>query len=499
MDLTADVKKPKTERMSKKPLILFVTAEIYPFSKTGGLGDVMGALPVALQRMGANVAVITPLYGRISTGDVHLRLVYPDCPVRYPWPPITAEIYQADYFGVPVYFIHRGEYFDRRFYYSTHGGDYFDNCERFIFFCRAALEWAKRLGPAPAVVHAHDWHAALVPAYLSFLRKTDPYWRNVKTVMTIHNLAFQGRFSSRLFWESGLPASAWHMEGAEFYGDFNLLKAGVMYADSVTTVSPSYAREIRTHRFGCGLEGVLEKRASDLSGILNGADYEVWDPANDKFLPATYSLGGMKGKRLCKLQLIDELGMDRDLEHRPLLGFIGRLRYQKGIDLLIRIMPELMRRDVGVVVLGEGNLRIEARLLELMEKYHGRLFVRIGYTEDLAHRIQAGTDIFLMPSRYEPCGLTQMYSLRYGTIPVATAVGGLKDTIVPYPRFNATGFIFAEPNPRLFLRAVSLAVYVWKKPGAWNRIRKRAMLESFSWERSAKGYLEVYKNLGTKI
>ena len=254
--------------MRKKPLILFVTAEIYPFSKTGGLADVMGALPVTLHRMGFNVAVITPFYGRMSTGGVQLRLVYPDCPIRYPWPSTTAEIYQADYLGVPVYFVHRGEYFDRRFYYSNHKGDYFDNCERFIFFCRAALEWIKLLGAAPAVVHAHDWHAALVPAYLYFQRQLDPYWKNLKTVMTIHNLAFQGRFSSRLFWDSGLPTSAWHMEGVEFYGDFNLLKAGIVYADSVTTVSPGYAREIKTRRFGCGLEGVLKKRAGDLLGIF---------------------------------------------------------------------------------------------------------------------------------------------------------------------------------------------------------------------------------------
>lgn len=482
--------------MADRPLILHITSEMYPFSKTGGLADVLGALPPALAEKGVDVAVVTPFYGRLSTAGYPVRLLHSDVPVGYPWPPTTAEVFHSDYQGVPVYFISRGEYFDRRFYYNTHRGDYFDNCERFVFFCRAALEWCKFMGRTPDVVHAHDWQAALSMAYLHYWRQIDPFWKDVKTVLTIHNLAFQGRYSSRLFWECGLPTSAWNMDGAEFWGDFNMLKAGIAYADHVTTVSPSYAEEVQTEAFGCGLEGILRKRSADLTGILNGADYDVWDPRGDKYLPHPYCRGNMKGKRICKEHLLREYGMDPIVATRPLLGFIGRLRRQKGIDLLLDILPALMKIGVGVVVLGEGNLEFEAQLMELTEKYQGRLAARIGYTEELAHYIQAGTDIFLMPSRYEPCGLTQMYSLRFGTVPIASAVGGLRDTIVPYPRYGATGFTFAPGDPSAFLRAIMDALSVWDKPKKWTQLRSSAMKASFSWPRSAEGYLAVYKKLG---
>ncbi len=479
--------------------VLFVASEMYPFSKTGGLGDVMGALPLELKRQGVDVALITPYYGRLNTGDHQLRLVYSKCRVGYPWAPITADIYTAMHEDVPVYFVQRGEYFDRRYYYNTHDGDYFDNCERFIFFCRATMAWASRLDGAPAIVHAHDWQAALVPAYLHFLRPEAPFWRDTKTILTIHNLAFQGRFASRLFFTSGLPPESWGMDGAEFWGDFNLLKAGIAYSDLVTTVSPSYALEILFKQCGCGLEGILTKRSFNLRGILNGADYAVWDPANDKHLPCTYDPGDLAGKELCKRNLLAELGMKKRLSKRPVLGFIGRLRRQKGIDLLLEILPRLMDLDLGVVVLGEGNLEFEARLMDLVERYPGRLGVRIGYTEDLAHRIQAASDIFLMPSRYEPCGLTQIYALRFGTPPVATAVGGLRDTIVPWPDPAATGFTFAAADPDLFYAAIRDAIDVYSRPDEWRDMIVRAMRADFSWEKAARAYIEVYRELGADL
>ncbi len=479
--------------------VLFVASEMYPFSKTGGLGDVMGALPVELKRQGVDVALITPYYGRLNTGDHQLRLVYSKCRVGYPWAPITADIYTAVHEDVPVYFVQRGEYFDRRHYYNTHDGDYFDNCERFIFFCRATMAWASRLDGAPAIVHAHDWQAALVPAYLHFLRPEAPFWKGTKTILTIHNLAFQGRFASRLFFTSGLPPESWGMDGAEFWGDFNLLKAGIAYCDLVTTVSPSYALEILFRQCGCGLEGILTKRAFNLRGILNGADYAVWDPAGDKHLPCTYNPDDLAGKALCKRNLLAELGLKKKLARRPVLGFIGRLRRQKGIDLLIDILPRLMEQDIGVVVLGEGNLEFEAKLMDMVERYPGRLGVRIGYTEDLAHRIQAASDIFLMPSRYEPCGLTQIYALRFGTPPVATAVGGLRDTIVPWPDPAATGFTFAAADPDLFYAAIRDAIDVYSRPDAWREMVVRAMRADFSWEKAAKAYIEVYRELGADI
>jgi starch synthase len=479
--------------------IIFVASEIYPFSKTGGLGDVMGSMPLTLRKMGLDVAVITPFYGRMSTGDVKLRLIYSRCPVGYPWPPITADIYMAEYQGLPVYFIQRGEYFDRRYYYNTHEGDYFDNCERFTFFCRATLEWARRMDMAPSIVHVHDWQASLVPAFLHFFRRIDPFWRQTKTMLTIHNLAFQGRFASRLFWDSGLPSEAWAMNGVEYWGDFNLLKAGIAYSDMITTVSPTYAREILTPEFGSGLEGILNMRGDALRGILNGADYSVWNPEDDKYLPCSYTTRDLTGKRNCKLSLLAEMDLDPELADHPVLGFIGRFRSQKGIDLLIDIMPSLMDMDVGVVVLGEGNLAHEARMLELMETYPGKLSVRVGYTEDLAHRIQAGSDIFLMPSRYEPCGLTQIYALRFGTPPVATDLGGLSDTIIPYPNPDSTGFTFASADPEQFLQCIRQAVEVYGQPKKWNALCQRAMQADFSWQRAAEKYIEAYKELGLVV
>lgn len=483
----------------ERPLVLFCTSEMYPFSKTGGLGDVSGALPLTLHRMGVNTAVITPLYPRTLKAGIPFHLIYNDMPVGYPWGPVTADIYLADLHGMPVYFVSREEYFDRKYFYNTYKGEYFDNCERFIFFCRATLEWARRMETPPAIIHANDWQTALVPALLHFWRQGDARLFNTRSVLSIHNLAFQGRYSSRLFTASGLPPHAWNIDGAEFYGDFNLLKAGIAYADMITTVSPTYAKEILSPEFGCGLEGILSKRSDNLLGILNGADYSVWDPANDPGLPATYSPQDISGKRTCKLELINELRLNPFLENRPLLGFIGRLQLQKGIDLLLDIFQELIVKNVGIIVLGEGALEYEERVLRLMEDYPLRLSANVSYTESLAHRIQAGSDIFLMPSRYEPCGLTQMYALRYGTPPVATAVGGLNDSITPFPHHDATGFTFGKADSHHFLEAITQALEVWEQPELWRRIQQRGMEHGFTWEKSAQLYLEVYKSLHGKF
>ena len=480
--------------------VFFVTSEIYPFSKSGGLGDVMGALPLAVHKAGVPCSVITPFYGRLRSSEYRIRLSISECHVGYPWAPITADIYEADYEGVTVYFIDRGEYFDRRHYYNSYSGDYFDNAERFIFFCRAAIALIRRLGTPPRVVHSHDWQSGLLPAYIHFLRRYDPFWQKTATVLTIHNLAFQGRFSSRLFDTCGLPQEAWGMDGVEFYGDFNMLKGGIAYADAVTTVSPGYMREIVTEKFGCGLEGILRKRQPALHGILNGADYSVWDPSSDDYLPATYNVDDLSGKRACKLALIEELGLNPRLADRPLLSFIGRLRGQKGIDLLNVIVPELMKLDVGIIVLGEGKYEHEARVLELMENYRGTFCSEVKYTEDLAHRMHAGSDIFLMPSRYEPCGLTQMYALRYGTPPVATCLGGLGDTIIPWPRPNATGFTFAESTPLDFYNAIKEAVTLWDTDkSAWAVLVRRAMHQGFTWERASGEYINLYSNLCNEL
>jgi starch synthase len=346
------------------------------------------------------------------------------------------------------------------------------------------------------VVHAHEWQSALIPPYVYFRRRVSPFWETTATVFTLHNLAFQGRFSSRLFDETGLPDEAWDAKGVEFYGDLNMLKGGIAYADAVTTVSPSYSREILTEKFGCGLDGVLRSREFNLHGILNGADYSVWEPSSDPVLPGTYSADDPSGKTVCKRVLLRELGLDPALAERPVLGFIGRLRGQKGIDLVYRIMPDLMALDTGVIILGEGKPAHERAAVELMHAYPGRVAAVVSYTEDLAHRIQAGSDIFLMPSRYEPCGLTQMYALRYGTPPVATAVGGLRDTIIPWPADGSTGFIFLNSTPGEFFETIRRAVRLWEQDkDAWRRMMASAMAQAFTWERSSRQYINLYRGI----
>lgn len=482
--------------MEFKPDIYFVASEIYPFSKTGGLADVLGVLPLTLYNMGYKVSVITPLYGRISTREFSPHLMYEDLKVGYPWPDISADVFQANFHGMPVYFIDRGEYFDRRYYYCTHKGDYFDNCERFIFFCRAAMALMKKNGNPPKIVHSHDWHAALINSFIYYQKYSDPYWAETSTVFTIHNLAFQGRFSVRLFWDCGLPYEAWNPDGVEYYDSFNLLKGGIAHSDMVTTVSPSYAEEIVTPEFGCGLEGILQKKKSDMTGIINGADYSVWNPEQDKFLEANYSSADPQGKKACKKDLIDNLCLPSEMIDRPVLGFIGRLRSQKGIDLLLEIVPSLVEKNIGIVVLGEGDSEYEAQLMNLVEIFPDNVSGIVGYTEEMAHKIQAGADIFLMPSRYEPCGLTQMYSLRYGTPPVATAVGGLKDTIVPYPDENSTGFIFKNSTSQDLLNAIKQALEVFDDQEAWMDLQLRGMKADFSWQKSAELYAKTYQKLG---
>lgn len=480
--------------------VVFIASEIFPFSKTGGLGDVLGALPLALHNKGIKTAVITPFYGRLGTAEYDIRLAWSDLQVGYPWAPITADVYQADYKGMPVYFIHRSEYYDRRFYYCNHKGDFFDNAERFIFFNRAAQILMERFDTAPQIIHAHDWQAALSPAYLHYNRMSNPFWEDTRSVFTIHNLAFQGRFASRLFENCGLPPSAWSMHGVEFYGDFNFMKAGISYADKITTVSPNYSKEILTRQFGCDLHNVLMGRKDRLNGILNGADYEIWNPEDNKYLPKTYNSTNVRGKRACKSSLIDELGLDPSLKKRPMLGFIGRLREQKGVNMLIDIIPQLMEKNVGLVILGEGNLEREATLLNYMESYPKNMCTIVDYTEELAHKIQAASDIFLMPSTYEPCGLTQLYALRFGTVPVASAVGGLHDTIMSWPHPHATGFTFENINSGAFIDSITDAIDVWENnPREFRRIVGRAMGKKFSWDSSANEYAALYKELGLRM
>ncbi len=483
---------PTDSIMHNTPDIFHISSEIYPFSKSGGLADVVGILPQALEDIGLQPCVITPLYGRISTSRFQISLIYEDCPVGYPWPEITADIYYTDFKGIPVFFIQRGEYFDRRSYYCTSKGDYFDNCERFIFFSRAAVSFMEKMGFKPRIVHAHDWHAALTNAYIYFQRESKDLWKNTRTVFTIHNLAFQGQFSSRLFWDSGLPFEAWHMDGVEYYNNFNLLKSGIAYSDLITTVSPTYASEILTPEFGCGMEGLLAQNKNKIWGILNGADYQTWNPETDKYLAANFTARDLSGKKECKARLLKELSLPEKPVDMPIFGFIGRLRRQKGIDLIMEKAENIVEKGGRIIILGEGKQKFEAQLMQLVEKYPQNISGIVGYTEEMAHKIQAGSDFFLMPSRYEPCGLTQMYSLRYGTLPIATAVGGLRDTITAYPEEGANGFVFSKADPSTFMESVNEALEVYLDPIWWEKMRQNAMHADFSWDNSARVYARAY-------
>ena len=479
--------------------ILFCASEAVPYAKTGGLADVVGALPAALQELGCDVRIFMPLYRGVREKAEPLTLL-PESPVISVGTrkPRAWFLEGRTSTGIPIYFLEKDEYFDRSHLYGTpHRSDYEDNAERFIAFSRAVHPLCSGIGWFPNVFHLHDWQTALVAAYHHFFRRYDPNFLNSGTVFTIHNLAYQGIFPRDRFSLTNLPPEAFSLQGMEFWGKCNFLKAGLVYADRLTTVSPRYSREIQGPELGCGLEGILQERSADLTGILNGIDTTVWNPATDPLLPARFQADNPEGKRSCKEALLAELEFPPESAELPLLGMIGRLAMQKGFDLLVSILPEIMTLPVTLVVLGTGDASIEANLRTAAENFPGRFKLISAFDEALSHRIEAGADIFLMPSRYEPCGLNQMYSLCYGTVPVVHATGGLEDSIVDVTENpgEGTGFKFRSYKPEAFFDAVKLAVKIFGDKERWSRIRGRAMACDFSWTRSAREYLELYRAL----
>ncbi len=479
--------------------ILFVASEAVPFAKSGGLGDVVGALAGALRRLGADVRVALPCYRAVREGGFqtwrHSAML--EGPLH--GEPAGAGLVETwGPGGVPVYLVEREDLFDRPGLYGEGGGAYADNLERFSFFCHAALSACRVVGFSPHVVHAHDWQAGLALALLEGPLAGAPGLEGARRVFTIHNLGYQGLFPPDRLPATGLPASAFHPGGVEHYGSLSLLKAGVVSADAITTVSPTYAREIQEAEQGMGMEGVLRHRAGRLSGILNGVDTEVWDPSTDPTLPARYHPGDMRGKVECRRALIARTGLDAALlERGPLLGMTTRLVEQKGLDLLLQALPALVAMDLGLVVLGTGEPAYEAALVEAARRHPDRLAVHIGFDEALAHQIVAGADAFLVPSRYEPCGLTQLYALRYGTVPVVRATGGLADTVIHHDplRRRGTGFTFAPFEPEALLDAVREATLLHANRGRWEALRLAGMQVDVSWERSARAYLALYAAL----
>jgi starch synthase len=480
-----------------KPLqILFATPEAVPFAKTGGLADVAGALPKSLHTLGCEIKLFIPYYRMVKESGLPHQYLGEEIEV-----PIGDEKLKADvYLGhlgqnIPVYFIGREEFFDREYLYSTSKGDYFDNAERFIFFSRAIFIFCQRMGFSPDIIHHHEWQTGLIPAYLKSIYREDPLFSHTGVVFTIHNIAYQGLFKKEKFWLTGLPQEMYNPEGIEFWERINLMKAGIVYTDVINTVSRRYSEEIQTPEFGYGLEGILSKRKEDLFGIINGVDYTEWDPSRDAHLVARYSPKDLSGKRACKGDLLKEFHLPSSLEKVPLLGMISRLADQKGFDLLAEILEELFTLDLGFVLLGTGEQKYHDLFQQFARKYPQKAGIRIAYDDRLAHKIEAGADFFLMPSKYEPCGLNQIYSLKYGTIPIVRATGGLEDTIVNYNPAAGTGngFKFSRYDSKEFLNQIKMAISFFSQPKHWKQIVQNAMTSDFSWQRSAEAYLQLYR------
>jgi len=474
-----------------------ISPEVAPFSKTGGLGDVAGALPAHLAALGAEVLVVTPLHRSAAAFDLErlpMRLKVPIGETVF-----EARVSRALLPGsrVHAYFIDHPGYFDREYLYGEPEGDYPDNAARFAFLVRASLELFKSLGEIPDVVHVHDWQGALAPVYLK--TSASLAFPKTKSVLTIHNLSYQGLFPAEAMEEAGLDRDLFNWKQLEYYGKVSYLKGGLIFADALTTVSPTYAREIQTPELGCGFDGLLRDREDRLTGILNGVDYRAWSPDQDRHLPATYSPADLKGKETCKRELQRRFGLPERRE-ALLIGFIGRLVEQKGVDLLCAAAERLVGLDLQLAILGTGDPRHEDMLTRLAAAHPKKVAVQLGFDEAVAHLIEGGADAFLMPSKFEPCGLNQIYSLRYGTVPIVRRTGGLADTIVDATPANArkgaaTGFVFGDYAPEALAGAVERALKAWRDKTAWGRLVQNAMKQDFSWGPSAKRYLEVFKSL----
>ncbi len=470
---------------AKSLRVLMVASEAQPFSKTGGLADVVTALAQALGRLGHHITLVTPRYGRLEAGERRGSVKGR----------VANRTLDAELFEVPIgdntraILVDCPLLYDRRGVYAEDHVDYVDNPVRFAFLAMAALDWAAAQAQPFSVVHAHDWQAGLVPVYNQ---------RRTPSVFTIHNLAFQGVFDKGWVPALGLRWEDYTVAGFEFWDRLSFLKAGVMFGDALTTVSPTYAREIQRAEFGYGFDGIMRQRAGALAGILNGIDDEAWDPARDAHLPVPFDADDLTGKRSAKRVLLELYGLEADDEAmtRPVVAMVSRMTQQKGLDLIDALAPHLPSLDATFIIAGAGEPRFENMWRSLAAASPGRFGVFVGYDERRAHLVEAGADVFLMPSRYEPCGLNQMYSMRYGTVPVVRAAGGLADTVRPFNPKNGqgTGFLFSEYEPTALWDALQRALTVFRlQPKAWRRLQRNGMKQDFSWERSAKDYLKVYR------
>jgi starch synthase len=467
--------------------VLIIGSEALPFAKTGGLADVLSALPPALARLGWQVSVAVPRYRGVTAGTAVDRFS-----LLLGGRPIEAGVFEEPLGdGARALLIDIPELYDRDGLYGSGAADFPDNALRFGALVRATFEFAARTGNRPSVVHAHDWQAGLAPVYLKTRYEGHPILGGTPSVFTIHNLAYQGVFALEWLHRLDLPVSPLSNDRLEYWGDISFLKGGISDADLITTVSPQYAREIQTPEFGCGFDGIVRRRARDLIGILNGIDTEKWDPERDEFLPVPYGSRDLSNKREAKAAVLDRyrLPLDERTMTRPIVGMISRMVEQKGLDLIAASAGEIARLDATFVVLGTGDSRYEAFWRDLAVGYADRIGVKIGFDEGLAHLIEGGADMFLMPSRFEPCGLNQMYSLRYGTVPIVRAVGGLADTVEE----GATGFVFKEYTAEALLQALRRALRAFQDPQKWRTLQLAGMKQDHSWDRSAREYVRIYE------
>ncbi|MGB9075057.1 MAG: glycogen synthase GlgA [Terriglobales bacterium] len=473
--------------------IAFVASECVPFSKTGGLADVVGALPRALASLGHQVSVYLPRHRQTRLADPQtvVRSITVPFDDKYRF---CSVVMAGSAAGVRVYFVDYPPYFDREALYGTSAGDYPDNAERFALFSRAVLEASKILG-VPHVFHCHDWQSALLPVMLRTLYAEDPALRDAATVFTIHNMGYQGLFPPDILPLLMLPWDLLTISKMEFFGQANFLKGALVYADFITTVSKKYSQEIQTTEYGFGLEGVLRNRAATVTGILNGVDYDEWSPLTDKFAVAKYSPQDLGGKQQCKQDLLNAFGVTNADPRVPVIGIVSRFAAQKGFDLIAQIMDRLAREEMIVVALGAGDKPYEEMFQRLHKQFPNKIAVKVAYDNAIAHKIEAGSDMFLMPSRYEPCGLNQIYSLKYGTVPVVRATGGLDDTIEPWDARTGkgTGFKFSEYTGEALLATIKQALLAYRDQSSWQTLMRNGMSRDFSWGASAREYGKIYE------
>jgi len=478
--------------------IAFFASEVAPYAKTGGLADVAGSLPRFLSKLGFEVKVFMPLYKDIRREGVPLLKAADR--VTFAWAG-QEELFSlwesAESRGASVYFIDKPALFERESLYGTAAGDYPDNAERFAFFSQAALESLKAMDFRPDVLHLNDWQTAIALAYLKTAYRGDAFFAGMRTLFTIHNLAYQGVFEPAALKAIGLPEELFGPEGLEFYGKVNFLKAGVAFADAISTVSYRYSREIQTPEQGFGLDSLLRGRSDVIAGILNGIDYAAWNPAADASIAAAYSPSDLKGKAACKADLLSAFGLPAPKKDLPVIGMVSRLAGQKGFDILLEALPKLVTLGLKIVVLGTGEAAIQAELEKAARRTPSFFGLKIAFDEALAHKVIAGSDMFVNPARYEPCGLTQMYSMKYGTIPIVRATGGLDDSVQEFdPREGSgTGFKFERLASDALVRAVDRAVRLYADKTAWTRLMQNAMAADFSWGRAAEEYALLYKHI----